>query len=43
MRSTEVHERIAAAVAAQVGIALQRTQTLDSTVLFANLDRMIMR
>jgi signal transduction histidine kinase len=38
---TEVHERIAAAIAAQVGIALQRTQTLDSTVLFANLDRMI--
>jgi len=38
---TEVHERIAAAVAAQVAIALQRTQTLDSTELFADVDRMI--
>jgi len=36
-----VHERVAAAVAAQVAIALQRTQTLDSTVLFADLDRLI--
>jgi signal transduction histidine kinase len=38
---TEVHERIAAAIAAQVGIALQRTQTLDSNELFADLDKMI--
>jgi signal transduction histidine kinase len=36
-----VHERAAAAVAAQVAIALQRTQTLDSTVLFADVDRVI--
>jgi signal transduction histidine kinase len=36
-----VHERISSAIAAQVAIALQRTQTLDSTVLFADLDRMV--
>jgi signal transduction histidine kinase len=38
---SEVHGRIAAAIAAQVAIALQQTQTLDSTVLFADVDRMI--
>jgi signal transduction histidine kinase len=37
----EVHERIAAAIAAQVGIALQRTQTLHSSELFADVDKMI--
>jgi signal transduction histidine kinase len=36
-----VHERISAAIAAQIAIALQRTQTLDSTVLFADVDRMM--
>ena len=36
-----VHERLAAAIAAQVAIALQRTQTLDSTVLFADVDKLI--
>jgi signal transduction histidine kinase len=36
-----VHERVAAAVAAQVAMALQRTQTLDSTVLFADVDKLI--
>jgi signal transduction histidine kinase len=36
-----VHERISAAIAAQVAIALQRTQTLDSTVLFADVDRLM--
>lgn len=36
-----VHGRIAAAIAAQVAIALQQTQTLDSTVLFAGVDKMI--
>jgi signal transduction histidine kinase len=34
-----VHERVAEAVAGQIAIALQRTQVLDSTVLFADLDR----
>ena len=37
-----VHERIARAIAAQIAIALQRTQTLASTALFADLDRMIL-
>jgi signal transduction histidine kinase len=37
----EVHERIAAAVAAQIAIALQRTQTLASDAIFADVDRMI--
>jgi signal transduction histidine kinase len=36
-----VHERIAIAVASQVAIALQRTQTLASTVLFADVDRLM--
>jgi signal transduction histidine kinase len=36
-----VHERISSAIAAQIAIALQRTQTLDSTVLFADVDRMM--
>jgi signal transduction histidine kinase len=36
-----VHERIIAAVAAQIAIALQRTQTLASTELFADVDRLI--
>ena len=37
-----VHERMAASVAAQIAIALQQTQTLDSDVLFADVDRMIL-
>ncbi len=37
-----VHERMAASVAAQIAIALQRTQTLDSDVLFADVDRLIL-
>ena len=37
-----VHERIAAAVAAQIAIALQQTQTLASDALFADVDRMIL-
>jgi signal transduction histidine kinase len=36
-----VHERIAIAVASQVAIALERTQTLASTVLFADVDRLM--
>lgn len=36
-----VHERIAIAVASQVAMALQRTQTLASTVLFADVDRLM--
>lgn len=36
-----VHERISSAIAAQIAIALQRTQTLDSTVLFADVDRLM--
>jgi len=36
-----VHERMAAAVAAQIAIALQHTQTLASTELFADVDRLI--
>ena len=38
---TLVHERVSAVIAAQIAIALQRTQTLDSDLLFADLDRMI--
>lgn len=34
-----VHERVAGAIAAHIAIALQRTQVLDSTVLFAELER----
>jgi signal transduction histidine kinase len=37
-----VHERIAKAVAAQTAIALQQTQTLASTALFADLDRLML-
>src|ERR1700683_1038143 len=36
-----VHQRIAAAIAAQMAVALQRTQTVDSSQLFADLDRMV--
>jgi signal transduction histidine kinase len=36
-----VHERMAVAVASQVAIALQRTQTLASSVLFADVDRLM--
>jgi signal transduction histidine kinase len=36
-----VHERIARAIAAQVAIALQRTQTLASDILFADVDRLM--
>jgi signal transduction histidine kinase len=36
-----VHERIALAIAAQVGIALQRTETLASDILFADVDRLM--
>jgi len=37
-----VHERIAQAISAQIAIALQRTQTLASTALFADVDRLIL-
>jgi signal transduction histidine kinase len=36
-----VHERMAASVAAQIAIALQQTQTLASTELFADVERLI--
>jgi signal transduction histidine kinase len=36
-----VHERIMRAIAAQVAIALQRTQTLASTLLLADVDRLM--
>jgi signal transduction histidine kinase len=36
-----VHERIATAIASQVAIALQRTQTLASTSLLADVDRLM--
>jgi len=36
-----VHERVAQAIAAQIAIALHRTQTVDSNVLFADLDRLL--
>lgn len=36
-----VHERISAAIAAQVAIALERSQLVDSTVLFADVDRLM--
>jgi signal transduction histidine kinase len=36
-----VHERIAAAISAQIAMALQRTQTLASTILFADIDRLM--
>jgi signal transduction histidine kinase len=36
-----VHERIATAIAAQVAIALQRTQTLASEILFSDIDRLM--
>lgn len=37
-----VHERMADAIAAQVAIALQRTQTLVSTNLFADVDSLML-
>lgn len=37
-----VHERIARAIAAQIAIALQRTQTLASSALFADVDRLML-
>lgn len=36
-----VHERISTAISAQIAIALQRTQLLDSNVIFADVDRMM--
>jgi signal transduction histidine kinase len=36
-----VHERISSAIAAQTAIALQRTQALDTTVLLADVDRLM--
>jgi signal transduction histidine kinase len=36
-----VHERIVSGIAAQVAIALQRTQTLDSSILLADVDRLM--
>jgi signal transduction histidine kinase len=36
-----VHERIAKAIAAQVAIALQRTETLASEIIFADVDRLM--
>jgi signal transduction histidine kinase len=36
-----VHERIVAAIAAQIAIALQRTQLVDSNVIFTDVDRMM--
>jgi signal transduction histidine kinase len=36
-----VHERISAAISAQIAIALQRTQLVDSTVIFADVDRLM--
>jgi signal transduction histidine kinase len=36
-----VHERMLAAIAAQVGIALQRTQAFNSTILLADVDRLM--
>jgi signal transduction histidine kinase len=36
-----VHERIMRAIAAQISIALQRTQTLASDILLADVDRLI--
>src|SRR4029077_5902857 len=36
-----VHERMATAVASQVAIALERTQTLANTILFAEVDRLM--
>ena len=38
---SEVHERISQAVAAQIGVALQRTETLASTALFEEVDRLM--
>jgi GAF domain-containing protein len=38
----QVHERIATTVASEVAIALQRTQTLASTILFADIDRLML-
>lgn len=38
----QVHERIARAIAAQIAIALQQTQTLASTALFADVDRLLL-
>jgi signal transduction histidine kinase len=36
-----VHERMARAIASQISIALQRTQTLATNVLFTDVDRLI--
>jgi signal transduction histidine kinase len=36
-----VHHRIAEAIASQIAIALQHTQTLNSTILLADVDRMV--
>jgi signal transduction histidine kinase len=38
---TSVHENILAAIAAQVGIALQRAQLFDRNALFADVDQLI--
>lgn len=37
-----MHQRISAALAAQIAIALQRTQLLASTALFADVDRLML-
>jgi signal transduction histidine kinase len=36
-----VHERMATAIASQVAIALERTQTLASEIIFADVDRLM--
>ncbi len=36
-----VHERVLAGIAAQVAIALQRTQALDSSIILADVDRLM--
>jgi signal transduction histidine kinase len=38
---SSVHERISSAIAAQIGVALQRTEVLASTALFADVDRLM--
>ena len=37
-----VHERIARAIAAQIAVAIQRTQILATTALFADIDRLLL-
>lgn len=37
----DVHERIAVAIASQIAIAMQRTQTLASNILLADVDRLM--